>query len=79
MVRLPSLMWGLIWLGPCLCLLGGSLFDVEDARLYAASLGLVGWLIALVLFMTFAWDRPYQGEFAVDPGAYELVYDQLMR
>jgi hypothetical protein len=76
---LPGLMWAMLWMGAGLCLLGGCFFNVEDARLHGLSLGLVAWLISIVLFVTFAWDRPFSGQAGVGPGAYELVYDQLMR
>lgn len=79
MAHLPALMWALLWLGAALCLAGASIFNVEDARLHAVALGLLAWLMSIVLFMTFAWDRPYLGEFGVGSDAYQLVYEQLMK
>jgi len=79
MARLPGLMWTMLWLGAAICILGACFFDVEDVRLQGLTLGLLAWLIAIVLFVTFAWDRPYLGEFGVGPEPYELVYDQLMK
>jgi hypothetical protein len=77
--HLPGMMWCVLIFGAFLCLFGASFFDVKSWSLHAILLGLVGVLIAVVLFMTFVWDRPYLGEAGIDPGTYELVYEQLMR
>jgi hypothetical protein len=76
---LPGVMWGVLVFGAMLCLFAASFFRVSSARLQGFGLSLLATLIALVLFMIFAWDRPYVGEFGVDAGTYELVYEQLMK
>ena len=76
---LPAMMWHILFFGAFLCLASASFFHVTNVRLHALGIALLGTLIAVVLFMIFAWDRPYVGEFGVDPGTYELVYDQLMK
>jgi hypothetical protein len=78
-LRLPATMWGILLAGAFVCLFAACFFDVEDARLHALAIGLVAVLVGMVLFMTFAWDRPFVGEFAIGPGAYEIVYDHLMK
>jgi hypothetical protein len=77
--HLPGMMWTVLIFGALFCLFGACLFHVESRSLHATSLGLLGVLIAVVLFLTFVWDRPYLGEAGIDPGTYELVYEQLMR
>ena len=76
---LPGVMWGVLVFGAMLCLFSGAFFRVSSGGLHGLGLGLLATLIAIVLFMIFAWDRPFVGEFGIDPGTYELVYDQLMK
>lgn len=76
---LPGVLWGVLFAGAMLCLFAASFFQVSSPKLQAFGLGLLATLIAIVLFMIFAWDRPFVGEFGVDPGTYELVYEQLMQ
>ena len=76
---LPGVMWGVLIFGAMLCLFSAAFFRVSSQWLQGLGLGLLATLIAIVLFMIFAWDRPFVGEFGVDPGTYELVYEQLMK
>jgi len=76
--RLPALMWRVLIAGALLCLFAACFFNVERRGLHALAVGLLGTLMAMVLFLIFAWDRPYVGEFGIDSEAYQLVYDQLM-
>jgi hypothetical protein len=76
--RLPSVMWRLLIFGALLCLFAACFFHLDDPRLHKLSLAMLATLMALVLFMIFAWDRPYLGEFGIDSDAYRLVYEQLM-
>jgi hypothetical protein len=32
-----------------------------------------------VIFMTFAFDRPFRGDLGIDAQPYQLIYDQLMK
>jgi hypothetical protein len=76
---LPGVMWGVLLFGAVLCLFSACFFRVPNAKLHAFGLALLASLIAVVLFMILAWDRPFVGEFGVDPDSYELVYEQLMK
>jgi hypothetical protein len=40
---------------------------------------LLAMFIGLVIFMTFALDRPFRGDLGVRPDAYQLIYDHLMK
>ncbi len=77
--RLPGVMWRLLLGGALLCLFAAGFFNVANGRLHALSVGLLATLMAMVLFMSFAWDRPYLGEFGIDSDAYRLVYEHLMQ
>ena len=74
-----TVMWFVLLPGAMGCLLISLLFRIEDAR-YQAMLvvGLAGFM-AMVLFVIFSLDRPFQGDMAVTADSYQLIYDQLMK
>ena len=76
---LPGMMWTILILGGFLCLIGSSFAPVEDVRLHLLFQTLLAALMGMILFMTFAWDRPYHGEFGITSEPYQLIYNQLMR
>jgi vacuolar-type H+-ATPase subunit I/STV1 len=76
---LPGGMWLVLILGAAICLLGSCFFPVDDARLHFLYQGLLAALMGMILYMTFAWDRPYHGEYGVTSEPYQLIYDHLMR
>ena len=44
-----------------------------------SAIGMLAMFIALVVFMIFAFDRPFRGDLGVSPESYELIHEQLMR
>ena len=48
-------------------------------RLHVTLVTLLATFIGLVIFMTFAFDRPFRGDLGLDPGPYQLVYDKVMK
>lgn len=76
---LPGLLWTVIFLGAALGVAGSYFFPVKDARLQRYLVVLLTTFIAMVIFVVFAFDRPFRGEMGIDAEPYQLVYDQLMR
>jgi Protein of unknown function (DUF4239) len=76
---MPALMWVVLLFGAVLCLFGACFFDVSEPRLHFLFQGLLASVFAIILFMTFAWDRPYRGDLGVDARPYQIVYDHLMK
>jgi hypothetical protein len=72
-------MWGVLIVGALLCLFAAGFEMAPSARMQSILQALLAALVAIVLFVTFVWDRPYLGEAGIDSGAYELVYEQLMQ
>jgi hypothetical protein len=77
--HLPGVMWKLLTLGAMVCLFSACLFRVENRGIHSLSIGLLGTLTVLVLFMIFLWDRPYMSQIGITPEPYELIREQLMR
>src|SRR5262245_16917485 len=76
---LPGVMWVVIVAGALISLSAAFFFKVEDARLHGILVTLLATFMGLVIFMILSLDRPFRGDLAIQPGAYQLVYDQLMK
>jgi hypothetical protein len=76
---LPGLLWTVIFLGAGLGVAGSYFFRVRDPRLHRNLVVLLTTLIAMVIFVVFAFDRPFRGDMGIKSEPYQLVYDQLMR
>jgi len=76
---LPGLLWTVIFLGAALGVAGSYFFRVKDPRLHRNLVVLLTTLIAMVIFVVFAFDRPFRGDMGIKAEPYQLVYDQLMR
>jgi hypothetical protein len=78
-IGLPAVMWTVIIAGAFMSLIASFFFKVEDARLHGILVTLLAAFIGLLIFMTFALDRPFRGDLGLPPDPYQLVYDQLMK
>ena len=79
LTHLPKLMWIVIMSGAVISLCASFFFNVEDVRLHAILVTLLAVFIGLVIFLTFAFDRPFIGDLGVSSDPYQLIYDQLMK
>jgi hypothetical protein len=79
LTRLPELMWIVILSGAVISLCASFFFSVEDVRLHAILVTLLAIFIGLVIFLTFAFDRPFIGDLGISSDPYQLIYDQLMK
>jgi len=75
---LPAVMWGVVILGAFIGLTASFFFRVEEARLQIIQVFLLATFIGLVIFMTFALDRPFRGDLGIGPNAFQLIYDAVM-
>jgi membrane protein YdbS with pleckstrin-like domain len=76
---LPGVMWIVVLVGAVISLGTSFFFKVDDVRLHGILVTLLAMFIGLVIFMTFALDRPFRGDLGVRPEPYQLIYDQLMK
>ena len=75
---LPALMWTVIFLGAGLAMAASYFFRVKDSRLHMTLVVLLTVFFAMVIFVVFAFDRPFRGDMGIESEPYELVYEQLM-
>jgi hypothetical protein len=76
---LPGVLWVVILLGAVIGLAATFFFKVEDVRLHAVMVTLVAAFMGLVIFMIFAFDRPFRGDLGLTADPYQQVYDVVMR
>jgi hypothetical protein len=76
---LPSVLWVVVLAGAVISLIATFFFKVEDLRLHAILVTLVAAFMGLVVFMIFAFDRPFRGDLGLKPEPYQLVYDKVMQ
>lgn len=76
---LPGVLWVVVLAGAVIGLTATFFFMVEDVRLHAILVMLLAAFIGLVIFMTFAFDRPFRGDLGLTPEPYQLVYDKVMQ
>lgn len=77
--ELPAVMWIVILLGAVTGIGAAYFFEVADVRLHALLVALLSFFIGLIIFMIFAFDRPFRGDRGIGSEPYQLVYDQLMK
>jgi hypothetical protein len=76
---LPGALWFVIVIGALISLGSTFFFQVEDARLQRIQVVLLALFIWMIIFIIFALDRPFRGDLGLQPDAYQLIYNQLMK
>ena len=77
--RLPGVLWFIIVAGALISLGSSFFFRIEDGRLQAIQVVLLATFVGLIIFLIYAFDRPFRGELGLRPDSYQLVYDHLMQ
>jgi hypothetical protein len=72
-------MWIVVLAGAVISLTASFFFQVDDVWLHQILAVLLAMFIGLVIFMTFALDRPFRGDLGVRADPYQLIYDHLMK
>jgi len=77
-LALPGLFWLVIWVGAAVNAVLIAFMSVKSLRMHLLMAGLLALFIGLVIFVTADMDRPYAGNVAVNSGAYQRVYEQII-
>jgi hypothetical protein len=77
--RLPGVLWFIIVAGAIISLGSSFFFRIEDGRLQAIQVVLLATFVGLIIFLIYAFDRPFRGELGLRPDSYQLVRDHLMQ
>lgn len=73
---LSGTMWGVIWVGAIISIGVAYLFKIEDPKMHATLVGLMGGFLAIVLFMISINDRPFYGAVSNSPQPYQVLLDR---
>ena len=76
---LPGVLWVVLFPGAIGCVLLSLLFRVDNAWFQGTLVVSLAGFLSMNLFVIVALDRPFQGDIAIGPDSYNLVYDQLMK
>src|SRR5215471_3554979 len=74
---LSGTMWGVIWVGAVISIGVAYLFNIQDAKMHALLIALMGGFLAIVLFMISINDKPFYGTVSVSPEPFQLLADRL--
>ncbi len=74
---LSNIMWGVIWVGAIISIGVAYLFKIDDAKMHAVLVGLMGGFLAMVLFMISINDKPFYGAVSIAPEPYQLLLDRI--
>jgi len=75
---LSSTMWAVIWVGAIISIGVAYLYRIDDAKIHAILVALMGGFLAMVLFMIIINDKPFYGNGSISPAPYQLILDRLM-
>lgn len=75
----PDVLWSVVLLGAFLTIIFSYFFVIKDFTFHALLTGLLAAMIGLLVFLLVVLDHPYWGEVSVEPTAYQLVLDQVMK
>jgi hypothetical protein len=75
---LSTVMWAVIWVGAVISIGVAYFYKIEDAKLHAIMIALMGGFLAMVLFMIVINDRPFYGYGGVSSDPYKLILERLI-
>jgi hypothetical protein len=74
---LSDTMWGVIWVGAIISIGVAYLFKIDDPKMHAVLIGLMGGFLAIVLFMISINDKPFYGTDSISTAPYQLLVDRI--
>ncbi len=76
---LPSTLWWVLIFGAIINIIIMWCFVTEHIQFHLLLTSIYSMLVGSLLFLIVAMDNPFRGEFSVNPDAFALVYEQLMK
>jgi hypothetical protein len=74
---LSGTMWAVIWVGAAISIGVAYLFNIQDPKMHAVLVALMGGFLAMVLFMIVINDKPFYGSASISPGSYQMLLDRM--
>lgn len=76
---LPALLWSVVLIGALLNIAVTWFFDLRSRSMHVWMTVMFSSFLGLLIYQLAALDNPFRGGISVNPGAFELVYDELMK
>ncbi len=77
-IRIPSVLWYVLAIGAVITVMMLWMLRMRF-RSHLLLGGIVSFFLGVMLFVILALDRPLRSEIGVDAGAFQLIYDTVMR
>jgi hypothetical protein len=74
---LPEAFWGVLLLSTALTLALGAFISMEDERYHMLFMVDFGIVVGALLFLGIIFDRPFSGDYALRPHAFEAALDAM--
>ena len=75
---LSGIMWAVIWVGAAISIGVAYFYKIQDPRIHAILVSLMGGFLAMLLFMIVVNDRPFYGYVSISAQPYQLILDRLI-
>jgi Protein of unknown function (DUF4239) len=75
---LSTVMWAVIWVGAAISIGVAYFFQVEDPKLHATLVALMGGFLAMVIFMIVINDKPFYGYDSISSDPYKLILERVI-
>lgn len=75
---LSPVMWAVIWVGAAISIGVAYLYRIEDLKLHAVLVSLMGGFLAVVLFMIVINDKPFYGYAGISSDPYKLILERVI-
>ena len=75
---LSTVMWSVIWVGAAISIGIAYFFNIQDFKLHAILIILMGGFLAMVLFMIVINDRPFYGYVRISSDPYKLILERVI-
>jgi len=75
---LSGVMWAVIWAGAVISIGVAYFFKIEDAKLHASLVALMGGFLGIVLFMITINDKPFYGYVTISSDPYKLILERVI-
>jgi hypothetical protein len=75
---LSAVMWAVIWVGAVISIGVAYFYQIEDPKLHAILVALMGGFLAIVLFMIIINDKPFYGYGSISSDPYKLILERVI-
>jgi hypothetical protein len=75
---LSDVMWSVIWIGAAITIGVAYFFRIQDGKLHAVLVALMGGFLAIVLFMIVIHDKPFFGYVSISSDPYKIILKRLI-